>query len=273
MFFVYQWEDPDNGKSKIGVCFCKVDETTEYSDWRSASVASSNSYNCTSPDISVHKRQAYVAYMSDRNGNQDIYVATSTGGGMWQRYQVTDSIDDEMYPAISGKGNEATIIFMRNGNLYKTSTEDTGRTWSTPELVNDIPNTIVEDFHYTDIKGTYGVWTDNRNDNDDIYFEEVGLSSILVIGEITGGFGLKVTISNVGNAPAENVEWSIDLEGGIVLLGSHTENIENIEAESSITINSGFGFGFGRVSIIVTVGDISETASGFMLGPFILNVQ
>lgn len=271
MFFCYQ-QDELNGKSKIYVSYCRVDENTEYTDWKTSSVAASNGYNCTNPDISVSGKNAYVVYMCDKNGNQDIYVAVSTGGSFWKRYPVATSAEDEMYPVISANGEKATCLFMKNGNLYKTSTEDNGATWSTPEQVNDVPNTVVEEFQYADIAGTYGVWTDERNGNSDIYFESVGLSPILTIDKVSGGFGVQVTLSNVGNAPAENVKWSIDLDG-IVFLGAHTEGTETIAPGASKTVKSGFVFGFGRVSILATFGDAAKTAEGFVLGPFVLGVK
>ena len=48
----------------------------------------------------------------------------------------------------------------------------------------------------------------------------VGSAPILTIDEIKGGFGVKASLSNIGNAPAEDVSWSIDISGGSILLGS-----------------------------------------------------
>ncbi|HEC87305.1 MAG TPA: hypothetical protein ENI49_05510 [Thermoplasmatales archaeon] len=271
MFFCYQ-QDELNGKSKIYVAHCKVDENTEYTDWKTSAVAASNRYNCTNPDISVSGKIAYVVYMCDKNGNQDIYVAVSRGGSFWNQYPVATSPEDELYPVISANGEKATCLFIKNGNLYETSTEDSGVTWSTPKQVNDVSNTVVDEFQYVDIAGTYGVWTDERNENNDIYFETVGLSPILTIDKISGGFGVQATISNVGNAPAEDVKWSIDING-LILLGGHTEGTETLTPGASKTVKSGFIFGFGKASITVTFGDVTKTAEGFVLGPLVLGVK
>jgi hypothetical protein len=272
VFFVFQRE-PFDDTSQIACAYCKVDEFTLYSDWRQSTVAASSRYNNSFPDVSVSGNKAFVAFMSDKNGNQDIYVASSTSGSFWQRYQVTDSVDDEMYPTISANGDEVTVLFMKNGNLYSTSSEDAGKTWDTPQMINDEENTIVEEFKNTDVSGTYGVWTDNRNDNNDIFFEEVGLAPFLVIDEIKGGFGLQITFSNVGNAPAEDIMWTIDVEGGFLLTGSHSEGIVTIAIDSSVTVKSDLIFGLGSVSITATCGDATKSTSGFVLGPFVLGVE
>jgi len=272
IWFVFQ-RDPFGSTSQISTAVCRVDENTLYSDWSQQSVAANSRYNSTYPDLSVSGKKAFVAYMSDVNGNQDIYVASSTTGSFWNRYQVTDSSDDEKYPVISADGNDITILFMKNGNIYVTSSEDSGKTWNNPEQVNDDSNTVVEVFQNSAIKSNYGFWTDNRNDNNDIYFELVGSAPLLIIDEIKGGFGIQITLSNIGNAPAEDIGWSIDLDGGLILIGSHFEGTTNIPEGGSITVKTGLIFGLGKIDISYKFGDLDNTASGLLIGPFIINVQ
>jgi len=272
MFFCYQQEST-SGYSRIRVAYCKVNESTEYKDWRTSTVAAGSRYNCTYPDISVSGSKAYIVYMCDKNGNQDIYVAVSTTGRIWRKYPVVESPEDDFYPVISANGDKATCLFIRNGDLYKTTTEDGGVTWSTPELVNDVPGTAVEEYQYTDVKGVYGVWTDQRDGNDDIFFESVGLSPILTIEEISGGFGsVKAKLSNVGNAVAENTRWSIDVEG-LVLLGAHSEGTITLPPGSSRVVKSKFLLGLGGVTVTVTFGDAVRTTQGFLLGPLLLGIK
>jgi hypothetical protein len=271
-FFCYQVTNPD-GRRRIYAAYTKIDETTTYMDWRTSSVAASSRANCTNPHIAVNGKKAYVVYMDDRNGNQDIYCATSTSGSFWRRFVVADSPDDEIYPVVSASGDEATCLFIKNGDLYKSESKDGGMTWSAPVQVNDVPGTVVAEFGCADIDLPYGVWTDSRNDNNDIFFESIGIAPILNIESISGGFGISVTISNVGNAPAEDVSWSIDLEGGLILLGAHSEGVEPIIAAGSTkTVSTGLVFGFGRITITATVEDLTKTATGFLLGPLALRV-
>lgn len=268
-YFAFQVGET-TGFSSIHSAYCMIDENTQYSDWRQSTVVGGKTYNCTNPDISVSGKKAYIVYNMDQNGNQDIYVATSTGGSVWMKYPIVESLDDELYPVVSANGDEVLCVFIKNGNLYKTSSKDAGKTWSEPDQVNEESDTVVEDFHFTDIKGNYGFWTDNRNGNADIYYDEIASAPILIIDEIKLGFGVKVTISNIGNAPAEDLLWSIDLVDGTILLGSQSGGTIDIGAGESKTVKSDFVFGFGRTSINVIAGDATKSTNGLVIGPFIL---
>ena len=96
--------------------------------------------------------------------------------------------------------------------------------------------------------------------------------SILSIEAISGGFGVKATVANVGTADAENVEWSIVFDGP-VFIGKEKVGTVTIPAGGEATIKSGFIFGIGRATITVTVGGATKTASGFVLGPLVLGVK
>ena len=272
IFFCY--ESKELGKtSRVWATYSKVDVNTTYQDWKTSLISGSSSYNCTYPDISVTDAKAYCVYMSDVNGSQDIYVAVTTGGTSWKRYKVADSLDDELYPVISANGEKATCLFTKNGNLYKTSTDDSGVTWSTPVQVNSAQNSVAEAYQNYDCEGTYGIWTDARNGNDDLYFDVVGSAPLLTIDTVQGGFGVKASISNIGTAPAEDELWSIDIVGNLVFAGVHTEGNVSVPAGGSATVSSGLILGFGRVLITVTVGDATKIVSGFVLGPFMLSVK
>ena len=54
-----------------------------------------------------------------------------------------------------------------------------------------------------------------------------GGESDIIIDEISGGFGLRVSIINNGEAPVPNVNWSLDIEAniGLVLSGSHSDGV------------------------------------------------
>jgi len=272
IFFVFQ-RNPLGEKSQIATAYCKVDENTLYSDWTQRSVATSSQYNHSYPDISVNGKNAYVTYMCDKDGNQDIYVSFSSTGSFWRKYQVTATPEDEYYPVIYADDEKINVLFMRDGNLYITYSEDDCESWSDAELVNDESNKVVQEFQNSDVTSTLGIWTDNRNDNYDIYIDEVGTAAILVIDQIKGGFGVELTISNVGNAPAENILWSIDLEGGIILTGDHSEGTVNINPGDSVKVKTDLILGLGRVSILATCSDSKKTSNGFALGPFILGVE
>lgn len=86
---------------------------------------------------------------------------------------------------------------------------------------------------------------------------------ILEIEGVTGGlFKVKATVKNVGDAPANNIAWSIKLTGGLVLLGKETTG--NILAlnpgdEREITSKTIIGFGKTVITITATVPQSSAT--------------
>ncbi len=101
----------------------------------------------------------------------------------------------------------------------------------------------------------------------------------LAFGAITGGFGIKSYVKNTGAGPATNVTWTMTLDGNRVFLGKlSTGTIATIAPAGKETLKSRFILGFGKTNITVFAtcneGVTAEaSASGFVLGPFILRVQ
>ena len=97
---------------------------------------------------------------------------------------------------------------------------------------------------------------------------------IIEIGEITTSFGaVSAEIKNVGAGAASEVNWSIAIQGSLVLLGRTTAgSFDKIMPGFAPKAKTGFVFGLGSVDIIVSVGEQEKTASGLLLGPFFLNI-
>ena len=99
------------------------------------------------------------------------------------------------------------------------------------------------------------------------------------IGEISGGFGVSSVIKNVGNGEATDVNWSITLDGGLIILGKETTGtIASIPAEDEATVKSSLILGIGSVTITVAAecaeGSSDEgTASGFVILFFVIGVS
>ena len=111
----------------------------------------------------------------------------------------------------------------------------------------------------------------------DYCFKTYGLSqgnADIQINVINGGFRSSAVIINNGTATANDVNWSIDLEGGLIIAGSHTEGIiDELASGASKTIRQTTLYGIGRTTITVTAGDATEQATGFILGPLVLGVE
>jgi hypothetical protein len=108
---------------------------------------------------------------------------------------------------------------------------------------------------------------------------EPQLFPVLEIGTITGGFGVKASVKNTGEAAATNVDWTITLDGKLIFLGkSTTDTIASIAVAGEEPIKAGFILGIGKTNIVVSAtcdeGVSAEvTKSAFVLGPFVLGVK
>jgi len=102
---------------------------------------------------------------------------------------------------------------------------------------------------------------------------------VLAIGTIAGGFGIKASVKNTGEGTATNVDWTIALDGKLVFVGkSSTGTFPTITPAGNEAIKAGFILGFGKTNIVVSAtcdeGVSAEaTATGFVLGPFVLGVK
>jgi len=114
---------------------------------------------------------------------------------------------------------------------------------------------------------------------DDISVFEPSPEPVLEIGEISGGFGVSAVIKNTGDGEATDVNWSITLEGGLIILGKETTGTTaSIPAEDEASIKSGLIFGIGKPTITVTAecaeGPSAEgNATGLVILFFVLGVS
>ena len=78
---------------------------------------------------------------------------------------------------------------------------------------------------------------------------------VIDLGIIEGGLlKASVNVRNYGLAEADEISWSIILEGGLILLGRETTSvIPTMEAGGVATISTGPIIGFGSTRVIVTV--------------------
>ncbi len=94
------------------------------------------------------------------------------------------------------------------------------------------------------------------------------------VQEIQGGFRINAVLKNYGTATAIDVPWSIELNGGFILMGGSSDGtIPTLEAGENKTVRLDSLFGVGTTTITVTAGDAVKKATAFILGPLVLNVQ
>ena len=137
-----------------------------------------------------------------------------------------------------------------------------------------------EDSGWIDIPEATHVWSDPDTYNvkvkaRDIFNEEsdwsvpleVTIRELMLgleIESITGGNGITAVIKNIGNADATDVDWTITIDGGfIILTKSESGRIGKIAAGTSEEINmSVFGIGLGIIFEIPTITVTAECAEG-----------
>jgi glucose/arabinose dehydrogenase len=77
--------------------------------------------------------------------------------------------------------------------------------------------------------------------------------SQLEIEVINGGAGVSAIIKNIGNIEAVDVNWSIELTGGLILIGKSEQNvIPSISRNNSEIVEIPFVVGFGKTMITVS---------------------
>ncbi len=274
-YIVVQHNNEDTGKAEIVYKRCVPVQEADIEFVAEQYYLVSGDFDAAHPDIDASGSNVVVVFMSNDNvyGDWDIKCAYSSDyGKTWEISDVAaEHPVDETYPAVYLAGNTVYCIYIKEGNLYLVKSTDGGATWEEPEQINEVDGTVVAEENAADICSKGIVWTDNRNGNKDIYFAPLP-APIITIG-ISGGFGVKATISNEGTEAAENLDWSVDLSG-LVFIGKHSEGtIDTLNPGESVTVGPGLVFGIGPTTITVNAGGVTATASGFILGPMVLGVS
>ena len=198
-------------------------------------------------------------YSNDDGQNLNVIVITNNGH----------------LPAISAAGETVVCSYTRDGNLYASISEDGGASWEEIPQVNDVSGSVIEQQNCQHVSGKYVAWTDNRNGFNGIYFDTVGIAvPNIEITSITGGMGVSAVISNTGKADATDVHWSINLEGGLIIVGGSAEGtISAIPAGGSTTVKIPFVLGLGGVTILAAADGATKISSGTVLLFFVTGVS
>lgn len=271
-WLVWEFTDETHPKSSIGIHWGNPNDETDIALWPVSTIE--GDYNYVDPTIGASGNNICIVYMNDASiyGDTDLACRFSADGGTTWQDGTLPSLPqvDEKYPEVFVSGTTVFCVFHRNGNLYMTKSTNLGQNWEEPIKVNDNEGSVVAEPSSAKVSSAGVVWVDTRNGNKDIYY--ASLPTPIINVAITGGFGLKATISNDGAVAAENMAWSIDLSG-LVFLGKHTEGtIASLEPGATTTVGPGLIMGLGPTTITVNVGGTVKTAEGMVLGPFILGL-
>jgi hypothetical protein len=133
--------------------------------------------------------------------------------------------------------------------------------------------TIEDPTHAYSERGTYTVKLTVTDYEQNVVSDETTAKIIgpeIDVSDIWGGvFKVNARIKNVGDADATNVQWTMNLDGGIILLGKESSGSITIPAGQSVTIQSNMIIGIGPTTITVKaeIPQSSDTMSkeGFVL--------
>ena len=92
------------------------------------------------------------------------------------------------------------------------------------------------------------------NSNNEQNYDNVGILNGLEIEVINGGIGISAIVRNIGEINLTNLIWSIDLDGGLIILGkTGSGEISLLLPDQIATIEIPLVFGFGKTTITVNI--------------------
>jgi hypothetical protein len=219
----------------------------------------------TDPDVAGSGNKVCVVYVEggDVKCSYSTCQATYDPGFSWHVSTVESGAS---VPAIYMQGNNVYCAYVKGGNLYLKVSEDGGVTWGIAEQKNDVHGTVVAEKGAVDIGKSGIAFTDNREENYDIYFAPYVARPTpqVVIDSISGGFGVSAVIRNIGDVPAENFDWSIR-SNGMVFIGKEKSGSATLQPGASTTIKTGLMLGFGVLTITVIADTATKTATAKLL--------
>jgi len=194
--------------------------------------------------------QTYI--MSSHDGSVKLYVDT-VGDGFQEDEVIWDMVADEDY-------------LEWQDYAWKEKTFDL-----TPFLGSSIYIQWRYEDDGSDLRSFY-------LDDITITVPQVTPKTTLAVGKIGYGSQITAEVKNTGEIPAENIEWTIEIEGGMQggIQSVATGELEKLKrgghADDTTFIGSGSFFGLGMVDITVTVSStdadpetVTRTAKGFVI--------
>ncbi|HIH28442.1 MAG TPA: hypothetical protein HA260_01410 [Thermoplasmata archaeon] len=205
------------------------------------------------------------------------YIFTRSGATWTERAKLTASdaqtTDQFSAYAVALDGTTAIVgspgddvVGSNSGSAYVFSTTD-GINWIEQQKLIPSDGASADEFGSLALDGNSAIITSWHDDNNGAnsgsayVFTKKGLTL-----SISGGIGVKATITNEAATDVNDVPWQIHVEGGIIGKINKTVNgTIDIPAGESVTVKTGMLLGFGIISIVAKVADEEQTATGTQL--------
>ena len=206
-----------------------------------------------------------------------------TNDGLWYQWEIDDVV-------VSGEGGNTDVTppittcslnGAMQGNVYITDVTATlsatdagsGVNYTMYQVDNGVWNTYTMPFVVTgNGDHTINFYSVDVAGNQETEKTTTFTIQYPIIITIKGGLGVSATIKNNGTVAFTNLSWSINLNGGFILLGkTKTGTIASLAAGETATVKD-MVFGFGKATIIVTAGDTEKGATGTVLLFFVIGV-
>ena len=176
LFYAFQYPDTEKGINRVNTRWGDI-SYNDFIEWNNFDTI--DTYNCSKPSVSGDGTNAVVVYECDKNNNKDLMCSfTEDNGETWTHTCVVNSSADEENPRVQIIGNSVHCLFVKNENLFVTSSFNCGDTWSTPYYINDVVGSVTNRWRGSDIYHSDVVWSDHRDDYEHIMYDS------LVYGDI-----------------------------------------------------------------------------------------
>jgi hypothetical protein len=248
-----------NGEQQNG-----MDKYADIEQWPGENIATGSD-----PDVACSGNNVYVVYSA--GGNVVLKYSSCSAGYEPEFNWQTTTIDMGAVPAVFAVGNKIVVGYAKNNNLYLATSADGGATFTISDQVNDVAGSVSTDPGSIDLTDLAVVWVDTRGASKDIYCEPLP-AAIIEIGAITGGFGVSAVVMNTGTLDAESIPVTLTIDASLMLVGGEASETFNIPQDDDVTISSGFILGIGAATITVSAGNVIKTATGTVLGPFVIGL-
>lgn len=206
--------------------------------------------NYRNPSLKATNGYVYIACEKDN----DIYIHHSNDKGFtYSSTQITNTEQIETEPKVTGNGNSVAVTYLKNNNLYMTTSINGGKDWREPIRINKQNQSVSMDNDEVDINGNSIIWKDI---NSTVLFNKTTIDApIIKIENVTGGIKISASVKNDGNVDATNLPYIIEINGGLLLTKRQITGNISIPAGETKTIQTNrVFFGLGRPTLSIQVG-------------------